>query len=447
MSAPYAQDALMRDGFTRSLWAAISGPGPDLPALSGEDTADVLVVGAGYLGMTTALNLAAEGLRVVLLEAGEPGFGASGRNTGFVVPALKKALSPENVDATYGRARGERFNAMIGGAGHAVFDAIRRHCIDCTPEQTGWMQPAHSRAALEGCRRQAAEWAARGFSAVTVIDADETRARTGMEGYHGALLVPSGGQVNPLAYARGLARACVAEGVRLYAQSPVTGLAREGRLWAATTPSGRVTAPRVLMTTNAMIGRLIPEVAASIIPTYSFQIATQSFGPEVQARVLPARSPVADARRHLFAARWSPDGRIVGGGLVYPGPGRLARARARFSHRFERFLPALGPVRAEFSWACKVAVTLDALPRLQALDEGLWAAIGCNGRGVALTAAYGIELGRFLSDRVTAADFVVPVTRPEPVPMRALAGMGPYAWLPWSEFRDRRETEALPRTA
>ena len=430
---------MVEETFKHSLWSAITPSGPDLPRLEGEMSVDFALVGAGYLGLNTALTLAAEGHSVALIEASEPGFGASGRNTGFVVPTLKKALSPKNAMAAFGKPRGEAFSRMIGGSGTRLFDLVREHGI-ADAEQTGWLQPAHSRAALAANAAQVSEWRDLGFD-VELLDAGATRAKTGMDGYHGAMHIPTGGQVNPLAYVHGLVRACLGAGVQIRAHSPVTGIERDGAGWAVRAGLGRVRAAQVVLTSNAMVGPLCAAVDRSIIPTRSFQIATQRFDAETQARILPARAPVADTRRHLFAARWSPDGRIVGGGLVYPGPGRMARTRRRFEKRFERFLPGLGKVRAEYAWTGTVAITLDSLPRLNRLGDGLWAPIACNGRGVALTTAFGHELGRFLAGRTPEAEFVVPVTQPEPVPMRAFATLGPYMWLPWSEFRDRLESE------
>lgn len=432
---------MVAETFNESLWSAITSAGAAYGKLIGEHEADFAVVGAGYLGMNIAYNLARTGASVVLVEAAEPGFGASGRNTGFVVPTLKHALSPSNVVQKFGERRGEIFNGMIGGSGTHLFSVIRDNQIECAAEQTGWLQPAHSRAALAACAAQAKEWQQRGYG-VELLDAAETKRQTGMAAYHGAMRIPTGGQINPLAYTRGLARACVANGVRLFASSPVTGIERDGAVWRVKSAGGHIRAKQVVLTTNAMVGKLCREVDAAIIPTLSFQIATQRFDTEMQRRILPSRSPVADSRRHLFAARWSPDGRIVGGGLVYPGPFRMARARRRFEARFARFLPELGPIRAEYAWVGTVAVTLDSLPRLFDLAPGLWAPIACNGRGIALTAAFGRELAKFLAGQVTADDFVVPITKPDPVPLRVFATLGPYFWLPYSEFKDKLEAEA-----
>jgi glycine/D-amino acid oxidase-like deaminating enzyme len=431
----------MQETFTQSLWSAVTPVGPDLPCLETEEMADIVVIGAGFLGMSTALGLAEKGVSVALIEAKEPGYGASGRNTGFVVPALKSSLSPSNVIAKYGKTRGEAFNAMIGASGQKLFARIFENRIGCSAEQTGWVQPAHSRSALRACAAQVVQWQDLGYD-VRLLDRDEVDERTGMKGYHGATFIPSGGQINPLAWSRGLARLCLTKGVKIFANSPVVGFLRDGAFWHVRTPKGAVKTKQVVLTTNAMVGSLCAQVDATIIPTYSFQVATQKFGADKQAQVMPRRTPIADSRRHLFAARWSPDGRIIGGGLVYPGPHRLDRAQRRFEKRFQRFLPQLGSVRAEYVWYGTVAMTLDALPRLFRLDNGLWAALGCNGRGVALSYSYGQELSRFFNGDVKAEDFIVPVIQPDPIPMRTLSTVAPYLWLPYSEFRDRIETES-----
>lgn len=433
---------MAKDTFTDSLWYSLTPVGPALPKLQGDVEADVAIVGAGFLGMTTALVLRERGVNVALIEAMEPGFGASGRNTGFVVPALKKALSPAQVEKRFGAKRGATFNTMIGRSGEILFDRLRRYGIDGQAEQNGWMQPAHNRGALAGCKAMAAEWQDRGFD-VRLLDRGETEALIGLSGYHGALYIPTGGQLNPLAYARSLAAKVKEMGAQFFSHSPVQEVRAENNKWRVLTPSGSVVARKVVFCTNAMAGKLLPSVVASFIPAGSWQIATQPLSREAQERILPSRIPIADTRRHLFAARWSPDGRIVGGGLCYPGPYRAWRARRRFARRFQEFLPELGPLKAEFAWTGKVSMTLDAMPRLYELGPNLLAPLSCNGRGVALTAAFGTELASFIADETPADDFVVPLTRPDRIPARTFAGLAPYLWLPYSDFMDMRETEKL----
>ena len=429
------------DTFGDSLWSALA-PGADdradAPApLTGEVEADVAIVGAGFLGLSAALHLAEAGIRVVVAEAEEPGFGASGRNTGFVVPSLKTAIGPADVRERLGAA-GDRLTALVGQSGTLVFDLIARHALACSAERTGWMQPAHTAAMLEVLMQRREDWRARGRS-VEILSAEETARRVGAPGYHGALFDPTGGQIDPLAYARGLAAAAGRLGAAIHPRTRVERLERAGPRWALVTTQGRILAERVLLATNALVGPLSAAVAASIVPVRVRQIATQPLSPELHAMILPGRSPLADTRRHTLAVRWSPDGRLLTGGLVLPGPGARARTVRAFVRRLERLYPAAGPLRADYVWNGVIAATMDSLPRFAALAPGLDAAIGCNGRGIALTTALGRDIAGLYAGTLAAGEFPLPHRAPEPVPGRRLARIGPSFWLPWSNLRDHLE--------
>ena len=130
--------------------------------MSAGDRAEVAIVGAGILGLSTALNLARAGVRTIVLEAHIPGWGASGRNTGFVVPSFVSALGPARVRALLGESAGRRLCELTGRSGDIVFELIRTHGIDCDAEQSGWLQPAHGPAFVDLLRRRQAEWAETG---------------------------------------------------------------------------------------------------------------------------------------------------------------------------------------------------------------------------------------------------------------------------------------------
>ena len=125
------------------LWRATAPPAPPTPALEGECEADVCVVGGGFTGLSTALHLAEAGARVVLLEAGEPGFGASGRNHGQVVPMLSR-YGPDETVARFGPEEGERFNLFVAEAAKLVFELIDRLGIECDARPVGWLLPVDS---------------------------------------------------------------------------------------------------------------------------------------------------------------------------------------------------------------------------------------------------------------------------------------------------------------
>ncbi|WP_293860116.1 FAD-binding oxidoreductase [uncultured Alsobacter sp.] len=429
---------MAQDTFSRSVWSAITPPARPAPALEGATRADVAVVGAGFLGLVTALHLAEAGVDVVLLEAEEPGFGASGRNTGFVVPSLKAHITPAHVKAALGPEHGERLFRLVGASGAAVFDLVDRLGLACDAERTGWLQPAHTPATLRVLEGNRDNWLTLGRS-VDILSPDETTRMSGVAGYHGALFDRTGGQINPLAYARELARALGAAGGRLHAGTRVTALTAKDGGWLVETDGGSVQAGRVVLTTNALVGDLVPALDASIVPVRVHQIATQPLPAELQQRILPRRCPLADTRRHTLAIRWSPDGRLLTGGLVVPGPAPLARAASFFTARLRRYLPGLPALRAEHVWSGVIAATMDSLPRLYQLGPGLDAVVACNGRGIALTTAMGIEMAKLLTGRVREADFVLPRVATAPIAGRRLTGVAPAFWLPWNALRDRIE--------
>ena len=427
--------AVPHDTFRQSLWSAITPAGPDLPDLRGAERADVAVVGAGFLGLSLTLHLARKGVKVVLLEAEEPGFGASGRNTGFVVPSFTAGLGPSAVTRMLGLERGEQLSRFVGGSAAMLFSLVEREQISCAAEQTGWVQPAPSDAKVDMLRQRVAEWQALG-QPVELLDAGETARLTGSIFYRGALIDRSGGQINPLAYARGLAAAAIGAGVRIFVRSRAEKWERQGGKWRIDTANGHVVADQAFFTTNALGGRLVPAVAASIIPARPYQVATQPLAAEVRARILPARNPVADLHRHTFAVRWSPDNRLVTGGMTMLNTrGAVGRMAQYFLKRLSKYLPGLPPLQADYAWSGVVATTPQFLPQIWTLGPGLYAPIGCNGRGVAMTTALGAALAEFA---ITGDQRALPVQPhpPQPHSMPGLLEHGPSLWLAWNRFRD-----------
>jgi glycine/D-amino acid oxidase-like deaminating enzyme len=431
-------------GMDTCLWTALSPAPPPTQALAGQVRADVAIVGAGILGLSLALHLAEAGIACTLVEAGELGHGASGRNTGFVVPSFTAGNGPVSVAARLGAASGDRLSRLVGGSADLVFATIGRCAIACAAEQTGWLQPAHTAERVRLLERRVREWQALGQN-VTLLDQAETRRLTGNPAYLAALLDRSGGQINPLAYTLGLARAAIAAGAAVHTQSPVTGYRRDGSRWRLDTSGGSVQAARIVFTTNAMAGRLLPPVTSSLIRARPHQVATQVLDSDVLTRILPERQPVSDLHRHTFAYRISPDNRLVTGGLaVLNDRGATARIADYFLQRLHRYLPGLPPLRAEYAWNGVVATTADFLPAVWQIAPGVLAPIGCNGRGVAVATALGQALAAHLA---TGAALPSPAAPPQPRRFHALLQFGPSLWLGWNRLVDNAEDRAATRAA
>src|SRR5258708_1338184 len=215
-----------------SLWAAVTAPGPYLPGLIGTTEAGVVVIGGGFTGLSTALHLREAGVDVAIVEAMEPGWGASGRNNGQVIPTLSRP-DPEDIIAKHGAA-GERFVALLRDSASVLFDIAWRYQIQAEQEQTGWVQPVHSPGRLKIAERRVRQWLKFGAS-VELLSRDETRRMLGSEAWFGGFWNRSGGHINPLALSRGLARAVLERGGRIYARSPAIGFERQNGRWIVRT--------------------------------------------------------------------------------------------------------------------------------------------------------------------------------------------------------------------
>ena len=212
-----------------SLHADTARPPVDTPPLDGDRRVSVAVIGGGFTGLSTALHLAEQGTDVTVLEANEPGWGASGRNGGQVNPGLKH--DPAQVEADFGPDLGGRMVAMSWGAPDFVFNLIQRQQITCEASQTGTLRAAYSQAGAAEIKASYEQGAQRAMP-VQLLDAAKLRAGTGADRYVAALLDPRGGHLNPLGYARGLAQAAIQAGAKVHGGSPALSVSRQGGGWA-----------------------------------------------------------------------------------------------------------------------------------------------------------------------------------------------------------------------
>jgi glycine/D-amino acid oxidase-like deaminating enzyme len=379
-----------------SLWAATACAAPPTPPLQGSTRADVCIVGAGFLGLSAALHLAERAASVVVLDAYEPGWGGSGRNGGQAIPGLK--FDPDELRSMFPGEAGERLVRFVGGTADVVFDLLARHRMDVPQVRAGWIQGAHTPAGVALVRQRAAQWAANGSPGARFLDRAEVSALLGNDKYLGGWLDPRGGGVQPLSYARELARVAMAAGARVHGGSPVTALEQQGSRWRVRTSQGaEVDAERVVLCTNGYTADLWPGLKQTVITPNSFQVATEPLPESVARGILPQGHVTSDTRQLLFYFRLDHQRRLIMGGR---GPFREPTSDADWSHLervIQRMYPSAAEARIQYRWCGRVALTRDFLPHLHTPAPGLLIDIGCMGRGVGLQSAMGRAIAGHLS--------------------------------------------------
>lgn len=416
-----------------SLWAATATSASPTPPLDESISTDVLVVGAGYTGLSAALHLADCGARVCVLDAHGPGWGASGRNGGQVNPTAKH--DPDDLVRIYGAARAEPLIEAISGSADLVFDLISRHAIDCDPVRAGWLQVGYTEQAVEGMHARARQWERRGVR-VEMLDRKAVSARVGTTAFAGGWLDGRAGGIQPLAYVRGLARAAQAKGVSVHGSSPVVGLERQDGGWLATTAQGhRVRAQQVLLATNGYTDSLWQGLANTVLAANSFIVATKPLG-KAGEHILRGGETGSTSQRLLLYFRKDAHGRLLMGGRGNfsdpQGPGDFAHLERAVALMF----PGLGPLEYEYRWAGRIAVTRDFMPHLHQPSAGITMALGYNGRGIAMATQLGKQAAALMAgvDQVACA---FPITPPQPIPLHGLQRFYIAAGVAWYSLLDR----------
>jgi len=417
-----------------SLWAATAAePAPEVTPLADDRSTAVAVIGGGYAGLSAALHLAEAGVETTLLEANEIGWGASGRSGGQVIPGIK--YDPDGMQSLFGAEAGVRAAHAFGGTADHVFDLIDKHGIACEAARGGWLQPAHSKPAEAGALARCAQWQALGAN-VQPLSSAEVAELLGSDVYHAGWIDRRGGSVQPLAYTRGLARACLAAGVSIHHATRVTALSQEAGRWRLTTAKGvSVHTDRVIVCTNGYTDDLLPGLRKSIIAANSFQIATAPLPPELGGAILKDGVVASDTRKLLAYWRRDQAGRLILGGR---GTFNDPTSADDFKH-LNRMLARIYPVAAEqpieYRWGGRVAITQDFLPHVHQPADGLSILIGCQGRGIGLQTAMGAWLAAYLASG-RAEDMPIPVTRIRQIPMHSLRRFYISAMLAYYKMRD-----------
>jgi len=359
---------------------------PPRPPLAGECRADVVVIGGGVAGCSTALHLARRGYEVALLEAHRVGYGASGRSGGQLIFGL--AAGQKSLVAQVGRENARRLFDMSVEALDLTQSLIRDHGIDCD------YRPNHVHVATKPRHLQELrEWQCQlhdeyGYRTARLLDRSELAEHVHSDRYLGGLIDPRSGHLHPLKYTQGLARAAEGAGARIFEQTTALRFAEGGEV-TVHTEGGLVRGRHLVLCANAYVGMLAPRLARRILGVGTYIIATAPMDDARARALLPSDAAVADLNWILDYFRLSADRRLLFGGRVsYSAlqPPHLAESMKR---RLVRVFPQAADLEVDYAWGGYLDITMSRAPDFGRLAPNVFYLQGFSGHGMSLTALAG----------------------------------------------------------
>lgn len=371
-----------------SYYRATAHEAPSRPALAGEEKFDVAILGAGYTGLSAALELSLAGYKVAVVEAETVGYGASGRNGGQICSGFNKGMG--FIESTFGKDVAQATWEIADAAPKLVGERVERYKIDCDLKW-GYLHAAERKGHIDDLKEMQAEYAAYGVEDTTLYEGEAVKERIGTDRYVAALWESGGGHLHPLNYCIGLAKAAEEAGATIFEHSRAIRL-DTGDKPAIHTEQGSVRAEFLVLAGNAYLRELEPYLFRRLMPVGSYILATEPLSENRWKSLLPQDDAVANTNFIVDYYRLSADKRMLfGGRATYSGmePQDLGSfIRPRMLHVF----PQLDDVRIDHVWGGYIGITLDRMPHVGRIGSRTYFSQGYSGHGLALSNVCGAIL-------------------------------------------------------
>ncbi|MGL5997484.1 MAG: NAD(P)/FAD-dependent oxidoreductase [Pseudomonas proteolytica] len=368
----------------RSYYLASANAMPQRPALAEDLSADVCVIGGGFTGVNTAIELAQRGLSVILLEARRIGWGASGRNGGQLIRGIGHDVSG------FARHVGEEGVRYLQRAGidsvALVGERIREHSIDCDL-RWGFCELANTPTQFAAFKGEQDSLAALGYQPETRLVAAQDMAQVVGSGlYAGGLVDMGSGHLHPLNLVLGEARVAEALGVRIFEHSPALQLSHGDTVQVRCT-SGTVRAASLVLACNAHLEELEPRLSGKVLPAGSYIIATEPLPAALADELIPQNLALCDQKVGLDYYRLSADRRLLFGGACHYSGRDPVDIAAYMRPKMLKVFPQLATTAIEFQWGGKIGITANRFPQVGRLQQypNVFYAQGYSGHGLNVT--------------------------------------------------------------
>jgi len=368
-----------------SYYTATATAAPKHNRLEGEVVADVCIVGAGYTGLSAAIELAAAGYRTVVIEAETVGYGASGRNGGQICTGFSSGQA--KIEAQLGKADARKAFAMAEESKALLTDRIERHDIDCDL-RWGYLHTITKPSHQDELKAWKGELDDLGVAGTSLLSKAELEEKLGSRIYHGAMREQGAGHLHPLNYCLGLARAATAAGATIHENSQVLSI-DSGRSPVARTARGSVRAKFLILAGNAYLGRTVPKLYGRVMPVGSYIIATEPLGENRARALIRDGEAVANTNFIVDYFRLTSDTRMLFGGRASYSTLEPPNLGAYMRPRMTTVFPQLADVKIDYAWGGYIAITSNRIPDCGRLSPTTYYAHGYSGQGVALAGLYG----------------------------------------------------------
>ncbi|MGO1118946.1 NAD(P)/FAD-dependent oxidoreductase [Rhodovibrionaceae bacterium A322] len=392
-----------------SYYAATAKRLVERPGLEGDLSCDVCVIGGGFTGLSTALNLAERGYDVVVLEARRAGWGASGRNGGQVGSGQRQ--DQETLEKMMGPEDARRLWDLAEESKAEVKARIARHKIDCA-FKPGILHAAWKAGDVADLQEEVEHLSeGYGYEHLRFVPKEEMREMVGSTAYHAGTLDTDSGHLHPLNFALGLAAAAEEAGAKIYELTPAEKLTQQSGKTMIKTPRGQVTAKQVVLGCNGYLERLEPRIMGRIMPINNFVIATEPLG-ERAREIIRDDVAVADTKFVIDYYRLSEDGRLLFGGGENYSPNFPADIASFVRKPMLRVFPQLADVKIDYAWGGTLAITMNRMPAFGRLPGDVYYAQGYSGHGVAMATLAGKLIAEALSGSSERFDVMARVPTP-----------------------------------